>query len=685
MYNKKSRAFQTMLKLLSLLTVIYFVVPTPIKANTIIDTTLFERYIEAKQNNISNELPSSLSKGDLYKKLRSAQHQNDTIQIQEWVLASYQTIIRQFPNCQNTIKTSDIHTILRHTNTHYYNQIENSLSFSMQWRENQQQTSLSETCQRLMQCIQNNADSINPQGSKQCTNIVNNTYKIASSFSQQNNRLLHGNQRRETFDNGTLEDSSFDLLLDMQTIGDLLFTINKPTPKIIWYELPKTQDLGLYNNTQNTVTNPSNTTGQQNNTGNQSNSIPKNITQTQLPYYNKLQNKENQTQTNPKEKLENEVQQLINQQATQQIAQWTNGLTLFANNLCQTWIIITGTTITQEQTERENYTNQLEDYIETFDTQEWINNVLLWTGISSWQQNEQTNSGNNATGNNNNNTNTINDLDDDIEQAQQCLQTCNNIYSQEQNTCQQSNGLDQGLCNYTATTNVLICKTKCMCGISPQNTPETMQKLLTYKIRYCMVPSQPSIIASSTKVLSIEAIVDQINAVLIALKDSGQLGKRTHVKEFLETSHQKIKLKNMIVFTISVTFKPIFNSISHQVQSAQQKEKNQQKEQKLLETNNKNKYISLANPDSYTVGQRPIINPPHYHKLLEQLQEIAKLKQERTNQEEKILKRQYESNMDESIGNFLINNNLFREKATTILEDLQSVTESLKTTIEKSK
>jgi len=172
-----------------------------------------------------------------------------------------------------------------------------------------------------MQCIQNNADSINPQGSKQCTNIVNNTYKIASSFSQQNNRLLHGNQRRETFDNGTLEDSSFDLLLDMQTIGDLLFTINKPTPKIIWYELPKTQDLGLYNNTQNTVTNPSNTTGQQNNTGNQSNSIPKNITQTQLPYYNKLQNKENQTQTNPKEKLENEVQQLINQQATQQIAQ----------------------------------------------------------------------------------------------------------------------------------------------------------------------------------------------------------------------------------------------------------------------------------------------------------------------------------------------------------------------------
>jgi len=83
MYNKKSRAFQTMLKLLSLLTVIYFVVPTPIKANTIIDTTLFERYIEAKQNNISNELPSSLSKGDLYKKLRSAQHQNDTIQIQE--------------------------------------------------------------------------------------------------------------------------------------------------------------------------------------------------------------------------------------------------------------------------------------------------------------------------------------------------------------------------------------------------------------------------------------------------------------------------------------------------------------------------------------------------------------------------------------------------------------------------
>jgi len=172
---------------------------------------------------------------------------------------------------------------------------------------------------------------------------------------------------------------------------------------------------------------------------------------------------------------------------------------------------------------------------------------------------------------------------------------------------------------------------------------------------------------------------------LIALKDSGQLGKRTHVKEFLETSHQKIKLKNLLVFTINVAFKPIFNSISYQVQSAEQKEKNLKKEERILDTNNKNKYISLADLSNYNTEQRPIINPPQYQKILEQIKKISQLQQEDTKEQEKVLKREYESNIQNNIKNFLTNNELFREKTATVLEDLQSVTASLKTTIEKGK
>lgn len=665
-----------------------FVIPPQIKANTIIDTALFEKYIEAKQNNISKELPSNLSKGDLYKTIRLSKQQDNIIQIQEWVLATYQTITGQFPDCKNTIKTSDINTILRHTNTQYANQVENSLSFSIPWRNNQQETSLSETCQRLIQCIQNSAASINPQSTEQCTKMVNNTYAIASDFAWQNDTLINKNQEREVFDNGTLEDSSFDLLLDIQTIGDLLFSINKPTPQIVRYQLPNTQTIGgnITNNTNNSNSNSPPTTGGQGNTGTSlPDTTPPNITQAQVPYYNDSKKTGNTSIQNPQASLEDEIKQLISQQTYEQSTDWSNGITLVGNNFCQTWAIITGTTVQEEQTKREEYTNELEQYIETFDTQQRINDILLWNTttipINSWnsQSNEPTNTGNNDV-----NTDTIHDLDD-IQQAQECIQQCNTTYTNEQNTCKQNSSIEQWLCAYTATTNALVCKTKCMCGISPKNTPETMQKLVTYRIRYCMVPSQPSVVAWSTKVLSIEAIVDQINAVLIALKDSGQLGKRTHVKEFLETSHQKIKLKNLIVFTINVAFKPIFNSISYQVQSAEQKEKNLKKEEKILDIHNKNKYVSLADPNSYDTKQRPIINPPQYQKLLEQIKKIGQLQQEDKEEQEKVLKREYESNIQSNIKNFLTNNELFREKTATVLEDLQSVTASLKTTVEKGK
>lgn len=688
MYNKKSSIKTVIRKYMLCSTALCFILPLQIRANTIIDTALFEKYIEAKQNNISKELPSNLSKGDLYKNIRISKHQDSIIQLQEWVLATYQTITEQFPNCKNIIKTSDINTILRHTNTKYANQVENSLNFSIPGRNNQQETSLSETCQRLTQCMQNSTANSNPQSIDQCKKIVNNTYRIASDFALQSDTLINKNQEREAFDNGTLEDSSFDLLLDIQTIGDLLFSINKPMPQIVRYQLPNTQTIGgnLTDNSNNNSSNPSTTTGAQNNTGNSPTTIPPDITQTQIPYYNDSKKTGEKSAQNPQASLEDEVLQLINQQTNEQNADWSNGITLLGNNFCQTWTIITGTTVQEEQTKREEYTNELEQYIETFDTQQRINDVLLWNTttmpINSWnsQSNEATNTGED----NIINTDTIHDLDD-IKQAQECIQQCNTTYTDEQNTCRQNNTIEQWLCTYTATTNALICKTKCMCGISPKNTPETMQKLLTYRIRYCMVPSQPSVIAWSTKVLSIEAIVDQINAVLIALKDSGQLGKRTHVKEFLETSHQKIKLKNLLVFTINVAFKPIFNSISYQVQSAEQKEKNLKKEERILDTNNKNKYISLADLSNYNTEQRPIINPPQYQKILEQIKKISQLQQEDTKEQEKVLKREYESNIQNNIKNFLTNNELFREKTATVLEDLQSVTASLKTTIEKGK
>jgi len=170
--------------------------------------------------------------------------------------------------------------------------------------------------------MQNSTANSNPQSIDQCKKIVNNTYRIASDFALQSDTLINKNQEREAFDNGTLEDSSFDLLLDIQTIGDLLFSINKPMPQIVRYQLPNTQTIGgnLTDNSNNNSSNPSTTTGAQNNTGNSPTTIPPDITQTQIPYYNDSKKTGEKSAQNPQASLEDEVLQLINQQTNEQNA-----------------------------------------------------------------------------------------------------------------------------------------------------------------------------------------------------------------------------------------------------------------------------------------------------------------------------------------------------------------------------
>ena len=74
-----------------------------------------------------------------------------------------------------------------------------------------------------------------------------------------------------------------------------------------------------------------------------------------------------------------------------------------------------------------------------------------------------------------------------------------------------------------------------------------------------MPTAQTEVIGGKT-VKSVEEIVDEINAVLTALRNSGQLMKHTKTKEFLDTSLSKIKLNQILSFDMNIAFKPIYDS-----------------------------------------------------------------------------------------------------------------------------
>lgn len=118
-----------------------------------------------------------------------------------------------------------------------------------------------------------------------------------------------------------------------------------------------------------------------------------------------------------------------------------------------------------------------------------------------------------------------------------------------------------------------------------------------------MPTAQTEVIGGKT-VKSVEEIVDEINAVLTALRNSGQLMKHTKTKEFLDTSLSKIKLNQILSFDMNIAFKPIYDSQTNrekeQAKISQETANADRARQGTYAEGNvgqeRNKYIVMSNP-----------------------------------------------------------------------------------------
>jgi len=185
--------------------------------------------------------------------------------------------------------------------------------------------------------------------------------------------------------------------------------------------------------------------------------------------------------------------------------------------------------------------------------------------------------------------------------------------------------------------------------------------------------------------MSIEEIIDQINNVLLALKQSGQLTKRTYTTEYMESSLQKTKLKDLFAFTISVNFKPVFNSISDRfIKEKNQKQYEQRASYKDPQRLNLDKNMVMQNNLADIISKSITLSPQDYQQQLNKLEQMQQ--HFNTGAIDGILTKLKQANIahiSQSSKDFIIDNIVFREKTTAILQNRRNITLSLKTKIEK--
>lgn len=126
----------------------------------------------------------------------------------------------------------------------------------------------------------------------------------------------------------------------------------------------------------------------------------------------------------------------------------------------------------------------------------------------------------------------------------------------EVNCCTQS-------CDIFDGSDKLVCMSECLCGevVGPEN-PGTHDRApqIEYRVRFCRVPVQVQSIVPK-RVFTVEGVLNEINIILTALKESGQLMKHVKTKEMFETSMQKVKFADILSFNFFFSLKPIFDVV----------------------------------------------------------------------------------------------------------------------------
>jgi hypothetical protein len=411
------------------------------------------------------------------------------------------------------------------------------------------QDSFISSCNKLINCVSkwNNNTSIYGYNTWEkttsltdywfsaCKSLSTNAYNRNVTSTKLSVTLASTNAWNDIYYNGTLDDSPYDILVDIQRIWDILFTSNEQSEKVLFYTFPKNSiawfqavpfdqwsrltpfgaSTQIWNNWNqwtwiNTTTN-TNTSFVSTNT----NGWNIQIQWTSQWWYNNTtpvyQNTTNTT-TNG---------WIIDNYACNPITQvWWNTWQQDNQNNWTNW---TNTNNNQNQSSQNNWNTYIPPI---FDSNTPYYSPIVWNSDdpvvnSEWREDPE-----------------------QYEQQEAQIKACTSK------------------CEWLKTIDKAMCIAKCTCWT-------TYTKNWMFWLSICTVPTTQTDIVSSKSVQSIEEIVAEINNVLKNLKQSGEMMKHTKTTEFLDTSLSKIKLGKIFAFDVSMSFKPILDTKPRKLTDAQ--------------------------------------------------------------------------------------------------------------------
>lgn len=524
---------------------------------------------------------------------------------------------------------------------------------------------------------------------------VENCFDAINIYFQKNYKNLkntrdakQANDWDEVLFNGTLEDSEYDILYDIQQVGKLFFEWTPDAPRVVFYQFPEVK---RNNNSLPDLTidwfNPEDpwdvwTNDEDENQDNDESNDE--IDETSNNIDNGLEWAENESQESEIDENITTLDELLGWNDLWNLINYNNPSSIIPGNTCIEPSEIQGKKISVIQEKRLTNEEQKEKsliYIQ--ELKEEIaslmcnNNLICEPGETDICGDCKTVT--------NENWEEITVTENDVEEVSEILSALEDSTDQKSietvKNCYES-------CEWLWASDKIICIAKCSCGVresesffDPVKHPGMSP---IFKVKFCTIPPKANTFSKKSTVKTIEAISNTLYAIVASLRNSGQLTTQVKTKEYLDTARARSDFANQVSFTINVDKKRLFDNKLEITQKEEQESLNELFQVGALNMGSdinlpseRNKYIVVWDPAQYKTEE-----DPKYSYASEDAYSInnASLEQESLDMEMMFsdLKKLQIAQMEHYLSNFLEQNRTFRNDFDEMILWIKKIAESLK-------
>lgn len=356
-----------------------------------------------------------------------------------------------------------------------------------------------------------------------CKSLLTSKYARSYKAIYDSATLINTTMGTDIYANGSIDDGWYDILYDIQKIGDVLFKENDQTAETLFFSFPNGSIAWL-----------------------QAIQFGENTTSTSLPNSITLTKDENTTDTENRDDSEStrgagrtdwdgvskgsddgtENAWDSTKKGTPELNEWSN--TNISNYVCLP--------------QNDEKTEIADEKIDNSEGKPWdldnnkdpIDNT--WRGIRNTVNinepptNKPTEKQSSVVDNANWDDSTS--MQDNEEQVKACIKKCTD--------------------SKWSFSDKVFCIAKCSC------TTQRTNNWIAW-ISICMIPTSQTDVLSKKPIQSVQEVIKEINNVLIALKNSWELIKHNKPTEFLDTSLARIQFNKIFAFDVNLSMKPLFS------------------------------------------------------------------------------------------------------------------------------